>query len=174
MEPNTRHSVGGTSGSGLKRQRIAPRGDETMSEAAGASSENSEGCEPNLLRLDLKIAQLLPAWSNLVKEVFRVLPTMGDLGRHFWELVKVILTPFGNFMRSFCLSAQPPTKKEVKASMHGDLLPIPPWGIDAGIPGVTASNMDWVKLAVVMINFYYCTAWAKLICVLLASEITEL
>lgn len=81
LAPNPLHAVGGSAGSGAKKRKPSPRGDDTTSEPAGAASEDSEGCEVNLHRLDLSIAQTLPEWSNLVKEVFKASPTMGDLGR---------------------------------------------------------------------------------------------
>lgn len=128
-----------------------PRGDETASETAGASSEASEKCEPNLLQLDLTVAGTLSEWSDQVKEVFK---TGCTFGRHMVDLVKTLPTPLGNFVRS-CCAAQPPTSGGGGATTHGDLLPIPPWGIDTGIVGITPANVEWVRLVVYTLNFHY-------------------
>eukprot|EP00435_Cladocopium_sp_Y103_P042108 s410_g11.t1 len=129
-------------------------------------SEETDGCPVNLLKLDLHCAENLTDWSNHVKDVFKLRSTFTDLGRHLLQLMSTMPTPLGNFVRSYCLAAQPLTSSGVaKTESHGDILPIPVWRITTQIENVDDNNIDWLKAMVAVINFQYCTGWAKPICV---------
>eukprot|EP00438_Fugacium_kawagutii_P015911 Skav211119 [mRNA] locus=scaffold2659:123518:130322:- [translate_table: standard] len=70
--------------------------------------------------------------------------------------------------------AQPSTStSEVGPDKHGDVLPIHPEGITTDISGVTESNIDWVKLVIVCVDFHYCVGWSKPICVPFKLELSE-
>ena len=129
-------------------------------------SDVAEGCPPNLLKLNLRLAESLGDWSGYVRDLFKIRATFTDLGRHLLELMSTMPTPLGNFVRSYCLTAQPSTLGEdSKSDGHGDLLPIPMWRVTTAIDGITDNNIDWVKAMVAVIDFQYCTGWAKPICV---------
>ena len=140
--------------------------DKVSPEVPSELSDDAEGCPPNLLKLNLRLAENLSDWSGYVRDLFKVRATFTDLGRHLLELLSTMPTPLGNFVRSYCLTAQPSTAGEgSKADGHCDLLPIPMWRITTKIEGVTDNNIDWVKAMVAVIDFQYCTGWAKPICV---------
>ena len=129
-------------------------------------SEIPDGCPVNLLRLDLRVADNLSDWAHYVRDVFKLRSTFTDLGRHLLGLMASMPTPLGNFVRSYCLAAQPLTSAgTAQADGHGDLLPIPMWRISTQIPSVDDNNVDWLKALVAVINFQYCTGWAKPVCV---------
>ena len=104
-------------------------------------SDDPDGCPSNLLNLDLAVAKTLSEWTEHVKAVFKVRSTFADLGRHLMSIAQTMPTPFGNFVRSYCLAAQPPTSKGGHGSGHGDLLPIPPWAVTTEVDGVTNENL---------------------------------
>ena len=137
--------------------------------------EDPNGCNVNLLNLEVTIPDSIMDWTEQVKNIFKVRSTFSDLGRHLACVLSTLPTPFGNFVRSYCLAAQPTTSGSAPANeSHGDLLPIAPWQITPEIEGVTSQNVVWVKLVVCAINFHYCTGWAKPICVPFKDGITDL
>ena len=48
---------------------------------------------------------------------------------------------------------------------RGDLLPIHPTTLKVGENGVTAKNLWWVTLTLMVVNFHYCTGWTRPCCV---------
>eukprot|EP00438_Fugacium_kawagutii_P000030 Skav208216 [mRNA] locus=scaffold3686:21970:30201:- [translate_table: standard] len=148
------------------RARVLPPDEEEITaDDLEHLSDDLDGCPPNLRSLNVAIAKNLAEWGVLVREVFKMRPTFTDLGRHLCKLAEAMPTSFGNFVRSYCLAAQPLTPEGKRTSEHGDLLPIPTWEINTDVPGVTDLNISWVKVICWSINFQYCTGWSKPICV---------
>eukprot|EP00435_Cladocopium_sp_Y103_P054971 s63_g18.t1 len=166
----------------VKRRRRAqpPEGEDKGTEGFDPQvpevlSDVAEGCPVNLMKLDVRVADDLHDWASYVKDVFKLRSTFTDLGRHLLGLISSMPTPLGNFVRSFCLAAQPPTASgSSKEGGHGDLLPIPVWRITSHLDGVDDNNIDWVKVVICCINFHYCTGWAKPICVPIPDALSDL
>eukprot|EP00438_Fugacium_kawagutii_P009611 Skav215637 [mRNA] locus=scaffold736:68674:73286:+ [translate_table: standard] len=137
-------------------------------------SDDPKGCPSNLLDLPVAVARDLSEWGSLVKEVFSQRPTFTDLGRHLCRLAEAMPTSLGNFIRSYCLAAQPLTLQGSKDSGHGDLLPLPTWEVTAEIKNVTEQNLPWVKLILWTLNYHYCTGWTKPICVPVKPGLSEI
>ena len=138
-------------------------------------SDDPDCCPVNLIGLKVEIPRNLGEWSLQIKEVFKLRSTFADLGRHLWTTMGTLPTPLGNFVRSFCSAAQPPTPSGSRAGGdHGDLLPIAPWSISTDIVGVTEVNLPWIRAIVSTINFQYCTGWATPVCVPMRDELTGL
>ena len=58
-----------------------------------------------------------------------------------------------------------PTARDGRTRRHGDLLPIHPGLVTQGLEGISTSNLHWVRLVVVFLDYLYCSAWSKAICV---------
>lgn len=78
----------------------------------------------------------------------------------------------GRFVREFSHHAQPPAIV-APHPRKGDLLPIHPSCIKPGSNGITAQNIDWVKLCASLLNFNYCTGWTRPICVPMDMQLSE-
>eukprot|EP00438_Fugacium_kawagutii_P016768 Skav231119 [mRNA] locus=scaffold7:90570:104623:- [translate_table: standard] len=130
-------------------------------------SEDMEGTPVNLFKVDFDIARTLSEWTGHVKEIFKHGGTFADLGRQLLSIASSLPTALGNFVRSYCaIAAQPsPSEKAKVSESHGDLLPIHPESVTLDIEGVTANNIDWVKLMIICIDYHYCVGWSKPICV---------
>ena len=137
--------------------------------------EKDDGCPVNLLRLEIRVAEDLHDWASHVKELFKLRPTFGDLGRHLLGLMSSMPSPLGNFVRSHCMAAQPPTTAGSKAEeTHGDLLPIAVWRISTQLEAVNDNNIDWVKAIICCLNFHYCAGWSKPICIPIRDSLSKL
>eukprot|EP00438_Fugacium_kawagutii_P020465 Skav206770 [mRNA] locus=scaffold167:518352:522925:+ [translate_table: standard] len=137
-------------------------------------SEDERVFTSNLHRIDVKVAENLKEWTEMVKQVFKENATFGDLGRHLWSLASSLPTALGNFVRTYCSTAQPSTSAEGSdGSKHGDLLPINPCLITTDIEGVTTGNLDWVRVIVACIDFHFCVGWARPVCVPMQEVLTE-
>lgn len=88
---------------------VADNLDKVPPEVPSDLSDIAEGCPPNLLKLNLRMPEGLGDWSAYVRDLFKVRATFTDLGRHLLELLSTMPTPLGNFVRSYCLAAQPTT-----------------------------------------------------------------
>ena len=110
-------------------------------------------------------AELIEAVNNVI--------TFEDLGFKIKGWVESSNSPFGNFVRSHCLSTQPPLSAELCSKRKGDLLPIHPAGLKPGSYGITVNNVHWVQLAIYALNFCYCCGWSKPICVPIAGGLTR-
>eukprot|EP00435_Cladocopium_sp_Y103_P044009 s914_g12.t1 len=165
-----------------KRRRRAPppageseNPEDTDPQVPMELSEDPDGCPVNLMKLEVRIADDIHDWANCVRDVFKLRPTFTDLGRHLLGLISAMPTPLGNFVRSYCLAAQPPTSSgSATGAKHGDLLPLPVWRITTELDGVDDNNIDWLKVIISCINFHYCTGWAKPVCVPIEDSLTEL
>ncbi|CAE7300353.1 unnamed protein product [Symbiodinium sp. CCMP2592] len=60
--------------------------------------------------------------------------------------------------------AEPSTSRG-GGGLHGDLLPIHPALVVQGLEGITKDNLHWVRFVLVCLDFLYCSAWAKPVCV---------
>lgn len=164
-----------------RRKRMAPPVGVTASEGNLEPeiplelSERSDGCPVNLLKLEVRVADDLQDWASHVKDLFKLRATFADLGRHLLGLMSSMPSPLGNFVRSHCLAAQPPTAKGSRAEeAHGDLLPIAVWRISTQIGTVNDNNIDWVKAVICCLNFHYCAGWSKPICVPIRDALSNL
>ena len=104
-------------------------------------------------------------WQKGCCEFFKERKSYADLGHYIMESVKLLDSPLGHFIRSFCNPAQPTPAAEATFDRKGDLLPIHPSAVRPGQHGVTEQNLEWVQLSLSLINFNYCTGWSKPICV---------
>ena len=118
-------------------EEYADEGSESMVEDL---MDNLKGCPPNLHNLDVDECETIREWSLMVRELFKQNATFEDLGKHLYALMLMSPTPLGNFVRSYCMAAQPPITLTPKRGTSGDLLPIPPWNITVDIPGVSEGN----------------------------------
>ena len=96
-----------------------------------------------------------------------------DLGFKVNGWVESSDSPFGDFVRSHCLSTQPPLSAELCYERKGDLLPIHPECLRPGSLGITVNNVHWVQLAIYALNFSYCCGWTKPICVPIGGGLTD-
>eukprot|EP00435_Cladocopium_sp_Y103_P045303 s1779_g13.t1 len=137
-------------------------------------SECLDGCPVNLTGLNMRLSENLQDWSGFVREIFKVKGTFSELGRQLLGALSTMPTPLGNFVRSFCLAAQPPSFKGVGVgSQQGELLPIAVWKISSSIDGVTDDNVDWLKAVISVINFQYCVGWSRPCCVPIADALSS-
>ena len=56
--------------------------DKVSPEVPSELSDDAEGCPPNLLKLNLRLADNLSNWSGYVRDLFKVRATFTDLGLH--------------------------------------------------------------------------------------------
>eukprot|EP00435_Cladocopium_sp_Y103_P066889 s91_g29.t1 len=134
-------------------------------------SDYCEGCPVNLLRINLRN---LSDWGSRVQDILDLNTTFVDLGRHLMCLLAPMPSPLGNFVRSYCLAAQPLTEMGTDViDTHGELLPIPVWLISTRLPEVADSNVDWLKAIICTINFQYCTGWAEPGCVPIKDHLSK-
>ena len=47
----------------------------------------------------------------------------------------------------------------------GDILPLHPALLSQDLEGIDESNLEWVQLIFVILNFHYCAGWTKPVCV---------
>jgi len=63
-----------------------------------------------------------------------------DLGFKLKGWIERSNTPFGEFVRSFCISTQPPLSAELCHERKGDLLPIHPAGLKPRVIGTDSAE----------------------------------
>ena len=104
-------------------------------------------------------------WQQKMEMMLRGRPRLDDLGRLLVEQFLKLDTPLGHFSREFGHPMRPPPTTVVPYDRRGDLLPIHPSLLKVGEHGVNAKNIWWVALTLMVVNFHYCTGWAKPCCV---------
>lgn len=148
--------------------------EETVIGVREGLSEEAERSTPLVKKLKAKSeVPSLEAWQRKVGEVFKKKASYGDLAKHLLDLVQSMDTPLGRFTRSMSHPLRPPPANVAPFERRGDLLPIHPTTVEIGRHGVTSQNVDWVKLTLIVLNFYYCAGWAKPICVPMDTRLSD-
>ena len=112
-------------------------------------------------------------WQKSLSEAFKSgRKTFADFGALILHSLSTLDTPLGDFTRRFCHHMQPPPTDEVPYARKGDLLPVHPTCIKVGENGVTDANLEWTQLMFTLIDYNYCTAWTKPICVPMDSKLS--
>eukprot|EP00438_Fugacium_kawagutii_P016090 Skav230956 [mRNA] locus=scaffold3010:254098:259942:- [translate_table: standard] len=101
---------------------------------------------------------------DFAKKILTGKTSYATLGTKLLELVTGLDTPLGRFVRSFSSSQSLPATGP-PYERRGDILPLAPSLVKPGHPGITKENIDWVRLTVIVLNYYYCCGWGKVICV---------
>ena len=58
-----------------------------------------------------------------------------------------------------------PPPREASSGHHGDVLPLHPGLVTPGLKGITKDNIHWVRAVLIILNYLYCAAWSKPVCV---------
>ena len=104
-------------------------------------------------------------WQQKMEVLLAGRPRLDDLGRMLVEQFIKLDTPLGQFTRDYGHPMRPPPTTVVPFDRRGDLLPIHPTTLKVGENGVTAKNLWWVTLTLMVVNFHYCTGWTRPCCV---------
>ena len=139
------------------------------------SEAESEGEGPKLrprVRMNEAAVRRSQDWRVCLDEVFKKEVSFAELGRYLEEMVCNLDTALGDFVRDFSNPKRPPPLSTEMSQRMGDLLPIHPSCVEVGMKGVTAENIHWLKLTPCCLNFHYCAAWAKPICVPMGDRVS--
>ena len=112
-------------------------------------------------------------WRVTLEEIFKRRVTFADLRRYLVEMFCSLDTALGDFVREYSNPMRPPHHSTELHQRRGDLLAIHPSCVEIGMAGVTAENIHWLKVTLCCLNFHYCAAWAKPICVPMDGKVSE-
>ena len=142
-------------------------------EEVGESESEGEGAKLRpRVKMNESAIMRSREWRAALEEVFKRRVSFTDLGRYLEEMCNLD-TPLGDFVREFSSPKRPPPHSTELCQRKGDLLPIHPSSVEVGMKGVTAENIHWLKTTLCCLNFHYCAAWARPICVPMDNEVTE-
>ena len=174
-----------------------PRAEETEEPAAALSSLLSEG----ILDFDLGDLgdsddeglptgkDLKPFWAEISKgismEEWRTKmkkamdrePKLKWVGKLLLDAILSLKTALGNFARAHANPEElppgdEPTSHRGRRGQHGDLMPIHPALVVQGLEGISTDNLHWVRLILLSLDYLYCSAWSKAVCVPMARSLT--
>ena len=112
-------------------------------------------------------------WRSALEKALERRVSFTELSRYLEEMLCSLDTPLGDFVREFSNPKRPPPRSTELYQRKGNLLPIHPSSVELGMAGVTADNISWLKATLCCLNFHYCAAWARPICVPLDAEVSE-
>ncbi|CAE7940374.1 unnamed protein product, partial [Symbiodinium necroappetens] len=74
--------------------------------------------------------------------------------------------------RRSCPRATSPLHTAAVEDSTGTLMPIHPALVVQGLEGISTDNLHWVRLILLGLDFMYCSAWSKAVCVPMARVLT--
>ena len=112
-------------------------------------------------------------WRSALEEAFERRVSFAELGSYLEEMLCSLDTPLGDFVREFSNPKRPPPRSTELYQRKGNLLPIHPSSVEVSMKGVTAENISWLRTTLCCLNFHFCAAWSRPICVPMDNEVSE-
>ncbi|CAJ1433719.1 unnamed protein product, partial [Effrenium voratum] len=118
-------------------------------------------------QLDSMCGKALPLgeWQEMVAKVLSCQLEYSHLGKRLLSLVRCLKSPLQNFAEKYCNPNSLPPGHLPHHDNRGDILPLHPALISQDLEGIDESNLEWVQLIFVILNFHYCAGWTKPVCV---------
>ena len=119
----------------------------------------------------------LEEWRTKMKKAMDREPKLKWVGKLLLDAILSLKTALGNFARTHANPEElppgdEPTSLRSRRGQHGDLMPIHPALVVQGLEGISTDNLHWVRLILLGLDFMYCSAWSKAVCVPMARVLT--
>ncbi|CAE7177202.1 unnamed protein product [Symbiodinium necroappetens] len=116
-------------------------------------------------------------WRTKMKKAMDREPKLKWVGKLLLDAILSVKTALGNFARTYANPEElppgdEPTSQRGRRGQHGDLMPIHPALVVQGLEGIPTDNLHWVRLILLGLDFMYCSAWSKAVCVPMARTLT--